>query len=213
MMEEVVRIHLKKKEEKCKEIKSKILSLRKEPKKIDIKLNIILKLENSIEILHDIINCQISPFIKTDLRYDVVLASLPTHCLATTREVLFVASGAHTIFPEEVPTIGCSNYIDEFIVPHMENFEHTNDIVIDMSGFYTPVIKHDPESTSSNHPTKKYVPYYLLKWILDTERGGESVSQNFGQFFTFYKLIEQHKFISFSQPIYKRINTLFIYLT
>jgi hypothetical protein len=53
----------------------------------------------------------------------------------------------------------------------------------------------------------------MLKWILDTERGGESVSQNFGQFSTFHKLTEQHIFISFSQPIYKRINILFIYLT
>jgi hypothetical protein len=62
----------------------------------------------------------------------------------------------------------------------------------------------------------------LLKWILDTERGGggenqenthESVSQNFGQFSTFHKLTEQQIFISFSQSIYKRINTLFIYLT
>jgi hypothetical protein len=44
----------------------------------------------------------------------------------------------------------------------------------------------------------------LLKWILDTERGGggESVSQNFGKFSTFHKLTEQQIFISFSQSIY-----------
>jgi hypothetical protein len=54
----------------------------------------------------------------------------------------------------------------------------------------------------------------LLKWTLDTERGvAKSVSQNFGQFSTFHKLIEQHMFISFSQAIYKKINILFIYLT
>jgi hypothetical protein len=55
--------------------------------------------------------------------------------------------------------------------------------------------------------------YLLLKWTLDTERGGESVSQKLWTIFTFHKLIEQHIFISFSQSIYKRINILFIYLT
>jgi hypothetical protein len=43
--------------------------------------------------------------------------------------------------------------------------------------------------------------------------GGDSVSRNFGKISTFHSLTEQHLFISFSQPIYKRINILFIYLT
>jgi hypothetical protein len=55
--------------------------------------------------------------------------------------------------------------------------------------------------------------WFLLKWTLELRGVGELVSQNFGQFSTFHKLTEQHIFISFSQPIYKIINILFIYLT
>jgi hypothetical protein len=43
--------------------------------------------------------------------------------------------------------------------------------------------------------------------------GGESVSQNFGQFSTFHKLTEQHIFISFSQPIYIKNKYFIYYLT
>ena len=42
----------------------------------------------------------------------------------------------------------------------------------------------------------------ILKWILDTERGGELVSKHFGKFSTFHKLAKQQIFISFSQSIY-----------
>jgi predicted RNase H-like nuclease (RuvC/YqgF family) len=119
-MEEVVRIQLKKKEENCEELESEIVSLRKELEKTTIKLNRSLKFEKSIEILDDIINCQRSPFIKTGLGYDVVVSSLPTPGLATTREVLFVAGGVQTSFPEEKPTVDCAKQIDELHVPHME---------------------------------------------------------------------------------------------
>jgi hypothetical protein len=78
-----------------------------------------LKFEKSIEILDDIINCQRSPFIKTGLGYDVVVASLPTPSLATTKEVLFVAGGVQTGFLEEQPTIDCVEQIDELHAPHM----------------------------------------------------------------------------------------------
>jgi len=49
-----------------------------------------------------------SPLIKTGLGYDVEVSFLTTLSLATTREVLFVASGVHTSFIEEKPTIDCA---------------------------------------------------------------------------------------------------------
>jgi hypothetical protein len=99
-IEEVVRIQLKEKEENCEKLEYEIVSLRKELEKTTIKLNRSLKFEKSIETLDNIINCQRSPFIKTGLGYDVVVASLPTPGLATTREVLFVAGGVQIGFPE-----------------------------------------------------------------------------------------------------------------
>jgi predicted RNase H-like nuclease (RuvC/YqgF family) len=114
-IEEVVRIQLKKKEENCEELESEIVSLRKELKKTTIES----KFKKSVETLDDIINCQRSPFIKTGLGYDVVVASLPTPSLATTKEVLFVAGGVQTGFLEEQPTIDCVEQIDEFHIPHM----------------------------------------------------------------------------------------------
>jgi hypothetical protein len=78
-----------------------------------------LKFKKSVETLDDIINCQRSPFIKTGFGYDVVIASLPTPDLATTREVLFFVRGVQTSFIEEQPTIDCVEHIDELHVPHM----------------------------------------------------------------------------------------------
>jgi hypothetical protein len=73
-MEEVVRIHLKKKEENCEDLEFEIASLIKKLKKTTIKLIRILKFEKSTKILYDIINFQRSPFIKTGLGYDVVVS-------------------------------------------------------------------------------------------------------------------------------------------
>jgi hypothetical protein len=87
--------------------------------KVNFKLNRSLKFEKSTEILDDIINCQRSPFIKTGLGYDVVVASLPTPSLATTKEVLFVVGGVQTSFLEEQPIVDCSKHIDDFLIPHM----------------------------------------------------------------------------------------------
>jgi hypothetical protein len=48
-----------------------------------------------------------------------------------------------------------------------------------------------------------YIENILLKWVLDTERGGvNQCHKNNGQFSTFHKLTEQQIFISFSQSIY-----------
>ena len=110
---------MKKNEENCEELEFEIVSLRKELEKTTIKLNRSLRSEKSTEILDDIINFQRSPFIKTSLRCDVVVASLPTPSLATTREVLFVVRGVQIGFPKEQPTVDCSKHIDEFLVPHI----------------------------------------------------------------------------------------------
>ena len=75
--------------------------------KTNIKLNRILKLEKNTRTLYSIINCQRSPFIKKGLGYDVVVSSLPTPSLATTKEVIFVSGGVQTGFLEEQPTIDC----------------------------------------------------------------------------------------------------------
>jgi hypothetical protein len=66
-----------------------------------------LKFEKSIEILDGIINYQRYSFIKTGIIYDVVVSSLPTPSLATTKEVLFVAGGVWTRFLEEKPNVDC----------------------------------------------------------------------------------------------------------
>jgi hypothetical protein len=87
MIEEVVRIQLKEKEENCEKIESETVSLRKELEKTTIKLNRSLKFEKSTETLYNIINCQRSPFIKTGLGYDVFISSLPTLGLVMTMEV------------------------------------------------------------------------------------------------------------------------------
>jgi hypothetical protein len=116
--------------------------------KTNIKLNRILKFEKSIETLDKY------PFIKTGLGYDVVVASLHTPGLATTREILFVAGGVQTSFPEEKPIVDCVENIDELPIPHMPKFEHvvTNDIVVDMS-IYTPISEPKPKNTYSDKRT------------------------------------------------------------
>jgi hypothetical protein len=96
-----------------------------------------LKFEKSVEILNYIINCQRYPFIKIGLGYDVVVASLPTPSLATTMEVFFFAGGVQTGFLEEKPIVDCAKNIDELFVPHMVEFEHKDDNVVDMSGCST----------------------------------------------------------------------------
>ena len=83
-------------------------------------MNKNLKFEKSTETLDNIINFQRSQFIKTSLRYDVVVSSLPTLGLATTKEVLFVACGAQTDFSEEKHIVDCYKQIDEFCIPHMK---------------------------------------------------------------------------------------------
>jgi hypothetical protein len=62
---------------------------------------------------------------------------------------------------EEKPIIDCVEQIDEFYVPHMPEFENivADDIVVDMSGFSTPVSEPKPEPTSFDKPTHKCVPY------------------------------------------------------
>jgi hypothetical protein len=107
-MEEVLIIQLKKKEEKCEELQSEIVCLRKELEKTIIKLNRSLKFEKSIETLESIISCQWYPFIKTSLGYDDIFASLPTLGFATTREVIFGVGGVQTSLPEEQPTVDCA---------------------------------------------------------------------------------------------------------
>ena len=68
--EEVARVRPKEKEEICDKLEFEIVSLRKELEKSTAQFNKSLKLGKSIEILDDIINCQRSPNIKTDLGYD-----------------------------------------------------------------------------------------------------------------------------------------------
>jgi len=52
--------------------------------------------------------------------------------------------------------------IYDLFIPHMIEFEHdvTNEIVLDMSGFSTPVSEPNPKPTSSDYPTQKYIPYH-----------------------------------------------------
>jgi len=110
---------LKENEENCEEIEYKIVFLRKELKKTTSKLNIGLMFEKSTENLDNIINCQRYPFIKTSLGYDVVVDSISTLDLPTTREVLFVVGGVQNSFLEEQPIVECSKHIDDFLIPHM----------------------------------------------------------------------------------------------
>jgi hypothetical protein len=84
-------------------------------------LNRSLKFEKSTETLDDIINFQRYPFIKNGLGYDVIVASLPTPGLATTREILFVAGGVHTSFLEEQPIIDCVNKLMSCYSSHARN--------------------------------------------------------------------------------------------
>jgi hypothetical protein len=70
--------------------------------------------------------------------------------LATTKEVLFVAGGIQTGFLEEQHIGDCVEQIDEFIFPHMTEFEHTYDIVVDIPSCSTPVSDVDVETTSSD---------------------------------------------------------------
>jgi hypothetical protein len=130
-MEEVVRNKLRKKEENCKDLEYEIVSLRKELEKTTIKLDRSLKFEKSTEILDDIINFQIYPFIKTSLGYDVDISSLPTTSLATSEGVLFFAGGVWTGFPKEQAIVDCAEIIDVLHVPHIAEFEHTYNIVVD----------------------------------------------------------------------------------
>jgi hypothetical protein len=125
-------------------------------------LNRRWKFQKSTKTLDDIINFQRYQFIKIGLGYDVVVASLSTPSIATTREVAFVASGVQIVFTEEKPTIDCSKQIDEFHIPHMSEFEHTvtNDIVVDMLDCYTLVRELNPHPSSFDHPTQKHKPYH-----------------------------------------------------
>jgi hypothetical protein len=152
---------LKKNEENCEELEYEIVSLRKDLEKSTAQLNRSLKFEKGTKILDDIINCQRSPFIKIGLRYDVVF-SLPTPSHATTKEVQFVTRGVQTGFLKEQPTIDCVEQIDELHAPHMPIIENvvTNDIVVDIPGCSTSSSEPNPESTSYDQTTQKYVPYH-----------------------------------------------------
>jgi hypothetical protein len=70
MIEEVLRIQLKEKEENCGKLEAEIVSLRKELENKNDQLNRILKFGKSDEVLDNILSFQRSPFIKTGLGYD-----------------------------------------------------------------------------------------------------------------------------------------------
>jgi hypothetical protein len=64
----------------------------------------------------------ITPEMKSPrmgLGYDIFVASLPTHGLATTMEVLFCAGGIQTGFLKEQPIVYGVEHIDELPIPHM----------------------------------------------------------------------------------------------
>jgi hypothetical protein len=64
----------------------------------------------------------ITPEMKSPrigLGYDNVVSSLPTPGLSATKEVLFVAGGVQTNFPEEKSIVDCAKLIDEMVVPNM----------------------------------------------------------------------------------------------
>jgi hypothetical protein len=50
----------------------------------------------------------VTHFHEFTLGYDVIVSSLSTPGLATTKEFLFVVGGVQTGFPEEQPTIDCA---------------------------------------------------------------------------------------------------------
>jgi hypothetical protein len=70
-IEEVVRIQLKEKEENYEKLEAEINSLRMEIEKTNNQFSRSLKFGKRIEILHDILSYQMSPFIKTGLGYDI----------------------------------------------------------------------------------------------------------------------------------------------
>jgi hypothetical protein len=70
MIEEVTRSQLKKKEENCKKLEARIISLRKELEKTTNQLSRSLKFGKSTKKLDNILRYQRSPFIKLGLGYD-----------------------------------------------------------------------------------------------------------------------------------------------
>jgi hypothetical protein len=70
MIEEVVRIQLKEKEENCEKLEDEIVSLRKELEKTIDHLSRSLNFFKSNEILDNILSYQMSPFIKIGLGYN-----------------------------------------------------------------------------------------------------------------------------------------------
>ena len=62
--------------------------------------------------------------------------------------------------PKEKPIVDCAKHIDEFHVPHMEEFEHRNDTIVDMLGVSTPVTEPNPKPSSSDYTSQKYFPYH-----------------------------------------------------
>jgi hypothetical protein len=62
---------------------------------------------------------------------------------------LVLVTLVQTGLPKEQPIVECVEHIDDLFVPHMAEFEHTNDIVVDMSSS-TLVSKLDPKPTSSD---------------------------------------------------------------
>jgi hypothetical protein len=65
-IEEVVKIHLKEKEETCEKFESEVVSFKEELNKS----NPHFKFEKSTKTLNDILSFQRSPFINTGLGYD-----------------------------------------------------------------------------------------------------------------------------------------------
>jgi hypothetical protein len=70
MIEEVVRSHLKEKEENCKKLEAETISSRKELEKTTYQSNKILRFGKSTKILDNIVSFQSSPFIKIGLGYN-----------------------------------------------------------------------------------------------------------------------------------------------
>lgn len=91
---------------------------------------------------------------RTRLGYDVVVPSLPTLDLPTTRKVLFVANAVQIGLLEEKPIVDCVEQSAKMIVPNMLEFENVvaDDFVVDMLGCSTHVSepKLELEPASSN---------------------------------------------------------------
>jgi Mg2+/citrate symporter len=68
------------------------------------------------------------------LKYDTLIASLPTLNLVAMKEILFVAGGDFIGLPQEQPMVDCIELIDELVVPNMQGYEN---IVVDMLSFPT----------------------------------------------------------------------------